>query len=161
MSDSKTNAYADYALKLALARMSSMDLPRRTACSGNARVSKKALLEMLGSKKSPASKIVSDFEANKASAIALVDEYGIDVAASKLGVTKSSLKRKISSNEARPSAYNENFPSNLTRKYLEKNFESWRVSNFNGRTGEACIDMVSESATVKLSVTVSLSSRTT
>jgi hypothetical protein len=149
--------YAAYALDIAKRRLSSIDSRlRRDACSGTERLSKKALLSMLGEKKQPKQPVVSVADQEYASTADLFEKNNkdLDATASMLGLKKSSLKRKLANTTSAYSAYNETSPDSISRKYLENNFASWTVSSFDAKTMEACLDMTNGSGTIRLSVAV-------
>jgi hypothetical protein len=149
--------YAEEALKK-IPSLSSMDQNehKRTACSGFDRTNEKALLAMLGSKKFEKKQVVSEASMSREEAMAALEDAdgNLNVASANLGITKSSLKRKISSPTESPVAYNEANPNSLSRKYLEDNFGSWKVQDFNAKTRQACLKMTNPSCTVTLSVTI-------
>lgn len=151
-------SYPEIVLKIAKQRLSSMDQNerRRTACSGGLEVTKQALLGMLGSNKFEKKQVVSRSDMIRDEALEAVDQAdgNLDVASSRLGITKSSLKRKIGQPAETPVSYDETRPVSPSRKYLEDNFPSWTVRDFDAKTSRACLDMVSPSGTVTISVEV-------
>ena len=149
--------YHEIALEIARRRLSSMDRnERRAACSGGYSVAKQALLGMLGSRKFENKQVVSQRDMIRDEALEAVDQAdgNLDVASSRLGITKSSLKRKIGQPAETPVSYDETRPASPSRKYLEDNFPSWTVRDFDAKTSRACLDMVSPSGTVTISVEV-------
>ena len=138
--------------------LSSMDQNehKRTACSGLDRTNEKALLAMLGSKKFEKRQVVSEASMSREEAAAALEDAGgnLNVASAKLGITKSSLKRKISSPTESPVAYDEANPNSPSRKYLEDNFGSWKVQDFDAKKRQACLKMTNPSCTVTLSVAI-------
>lgn len=130
-------------------------------CKGGLNVSEKALLSMLGTPRFSKKDTVSYSEQKKAEILSALDEAenNLDVAASRLGLTKSSLKKIVSAKETSVSAYDENNPVGMTRKYLEKTMGKWNVAAFSPDNGNACIEMKNGSGTVRLSVDVKLISK--
>lgn len=151
-------SYAETALKIARQRSSSMDENerKRTSCSGGLKVTKQALLGMLGSRKFEKKQVVSRRDMIRDEALEAVDqaEGNLDVASSRLGITKSSLKRKMLQPAGMPVSYDETRPVSVSRKYLEDNFQSWTVRDFDAKTRRACLEMTSPSGIVTLSVDV-------
>ena len=131
-------------------------------CKGGLDVSEKALLSMLGTPRFSKKTMTSFSEQRRAEILEAIDdaENNLDVAASKLGLTKSSLKRIVSANQPSVSADDENNHSGMTRKYLEKTMGRWSVETLNPENGAACIKMMNRSGNVRLSVNVRLISGT-
>lgn len=150
--------YPEIALKMARQRLSSMDQKERmrTSCSGGIDITKQALLGMIGSKKFEKKQVVSESDMSRDAALAAIDsaDGNLDVASSSLGITKSSLKRKIQPPAEAPVSYDETRSVSVSRKYLEDNFSSWTVRDFDAKTSRACLEMTSPSGTVTLSVDV-------
>lgn len=109
-------------------------------CSGGLKVSEKALLAMLGGSRFARRAVVSDSEAASADLRADVAASGLDSVASGMGITKSSLKRRLRAPEAYQPAYDEAGPTGAARRYLEASMGSWRVAGFDVRRNEACLE---------------------
>ena len=62
------------------------------------------------------------------------------VVASNLGITKSSLRRKISPKDPYPPAYDQTFPSGSARRYLERASGKWRVVSLDPKKSRACLE---------------------
>lgn len=120
-------------------------------CSGGLDVSERALLAMLGGVRFVRGNVVSDSAAERDRLGGLVAEGGLDETASKEGITKSSLKRKLRGGEALVPSYDEQGSADLARRYLERSFGSWKVAGFDASLGEACVEM---GTGVRLSVRV-------
>lgn len=151
-------SYAEMALKIARQRLSSMDESerRRTSCSGGLKITKQALLGMLGSGKFEKKQVVSRSDMVRDEILEAVDqaEGNLGVASSRLGIKKSSLKRKIQPLAEIPVSYDETRPVSVSRKYLEDNYPSWTVRDFDAKSCRACLEMTSPSGTVTLSVDI-------
>jgi hypothetical protein len=127
-------------------------------CKGGLKVSEKSLLSMLGTPKFSRKPTVSYSEQKIYDILAVLEKSGnnLNVAASKLGITKSSLKRIISKSETYSSTYDENNPLGATRRYLEKTMGNWNVAAFNPDNGTSCLEMNNGAGTVRLSVDINL-----
>jgi len=125
-------------------------------CKGGLDVSEKALISMLGSDRFSKRPTVSYAEQKKSELLTALGDASNDigVAAARLGLSKSSLKRMLASTETSFIAYDEANPIGKQRRYLEKNMGKWTVSALSSYSGNACIEMKSPSGTVRLSVTV-------
>ena len=128
-------------------------------CKGGLDVSEKALLSMLGSSKFVKKPVVSDSERKIYDILAVIEdsENNLDVAASRLGLTKSSLKRMVSTSNSYAAAYDERNPLGRSRKYLERTMGKWTVATLDPATGAACLNMNNGKTTVRLSVTAPIS----
>lgn len=109
-------------------------------CSGGLKVSEGALLAMLGGPRFVRGSVVSDADGEAERLRGMVAMSGLGAAASEMGITKSSLKRRIRPAESNPTAYDETNPVGMSRKYLEGCFGSWRVVNLDARRFEACLE---------------------
>lgn len=146
-------SYAECALKIVRMRSSSNYRERNSKSCPPGRISKESLVSMLGNKKFVRPKAVPESEVLMDQITSVLEESGgnLNVAASRLGLTKSSLLRKMIGNEEGVPGYDETGPSGSTRRYLEKNFGSWNVSGFDPDKREACLRTKSS---VTLSVTI-------
>lgn len=122
------------------------------------RVSEPALLSMLGTPRFPKKYVVSDSDMNLARIKSTLDSFGGDLnrASAELGISKSSIKRRLSASSSGDVAYDEIGPSSSTRRYLERNMGRWKVLNLDAGTQEACLETVGGPSKVVFSVKVSL-----
>lgn len=125
-------------------------------CKGGLDVSEKAFLSMLGTARFPKKPTVSYAEQKRAEILTVLEnaDNNLDLAASQLGLSKSSIKRILSSTEASLVAYNETNAIGKRRQYLEKNIGRWSVATLYPNNGTACVEMKNPSCTVRLSVSV-------
>lgn len=130
-----------------------MQLP----CSGGIRVSKKAFLSMIGEDKFQKNITTSQSEAEIYEIISELESTEKNIVASRLGITKSSLKRKIKPKDSYPAAYDENFNYGPARNYLEKNSDKWNLVSFDPKKSRACLEI--GPSKVKISVDVSLGAK--
>lgn len=127
-------------------------------CAGGLKVSEKSLLSMLGRNRFVKKSVVSQSEQNISDALdVLADSDGdLALAAAKMGMTKSSFKRKISATTTQAESYDEAASPDAARRYLESNFGKWKVAGFNQNTGAACVEIKNGNGTIRLSVNVNL-----
>lgn len=135
----------------------------RKACSGNEQLNKKAFLSMIGASKfvKPNFNYKNSFknqEIKKIKKLLLDNEGNKQKTAAMLGISVSSLKRKLNNYENTVEIINDDQiqSPNLSRRYFENLKEDWEIVSFNYQTREVCVDINSKSGTVKLSVIVPL-----
>lgn len=120
----------------------------KSPCSGGISVSEKALVSMLGGDKFSNSGYVSQSEVEisdiKSDVESLMDagkdaNTAFSIVSSTLGISKSSLKRKLAPKDVYPAAYDEAFPTGRTRKYLESNMGKWEVLSLDPSKSRVCL----------------------
>jgi hypothetical protein len=115
----------------------------RSPCFGGIEVSQRAFLSMLEGGKFNKKPVLSISEQNSYEANEIISELGISKAASRLGLKKSSLKRIVSPPPIPNESYDESAPAGRSRRYLERNFGSWKVKNLDPKSRIACLEMKS------------------
>jgi DNA-binding protein Fis len=138
------------------ARQSTYNLTARGACKGTQRLEKKTFIALLGAGPYVAPSIVDITldEANQYNAQIALDKAGGNqqIAARTLGITPSSLRRKLKQWAAEPKPA-QNY-INPSRKFFE-NLSSWKITNFNPEIGEVCVDIATNSQTNHVSAKIS------
>lgn len=134
---------------------------RKNACSGNEKLNKKAFLSMIGASKfvKPNFNPKSSFKNQEIEKIKklLSDNNGNErKTAAILGISISSLKRKLNNFENTVEIINEDQIQSPTpsRRYFENLKEDWQITNFDYQTREVCVDIKGKAGTVKLSIVV-------
>lgn len=107
-------------------------------CSGNS-IPKKALLSMIGENKFNKKQIISNFEVEVYEINENLKNNNIEIVSSRMGLKKSSLKRKINTKKEYKPAYDETFSTGLVRKYLEKS-KNWKIVSFDSKNLNACVE---------------------
>ena len=128
------------------------------ACSGEGRITKAALLAMMGYKKfsqQPLQELTLSEEKKERVMRVLEDNGGnYNKASVVLGVSISSLKRWTKSWGDPIASNNEETSPNPTRGFYEKIERPWRIRSFNPSNREVCIDIQTYSGVNHLSYTV-------
>ena len=137
-------------------RESSYDYSSRGACNGTQRLAKNTFLALMGtSPYSPPPLVdVTLDELNQKTVQTALDEAGGNqqIAARNLGITLSSLRRKIrqwSVEPQSPSVY-----VNPSRKFFENLPSPWKITSFEPRTREVCVDIIAAPQTNHVSATI-------
>jgi len=154
--DSSDECFLKKAQSVESARQSSYNLTFRGACKGTQRLEKKTFIALLGAGPYIAPSILNLTldEANQHNAQVALDNAGGNqqIAARTLGITPSSLRRKLKQWSAEPKTA-QNY-INPSRKFFE-NLSSWKITNFNSEIGEVCVDIKTNSQTNHVSATIS------
>ena len=127
----------------------------KSACSGTSRLSKGALLSMMGDApfKKPPMNDPPLSEQEKARIMAVVEDNGgnINRASVVLGITASSIRRRIESWNAPQNAPQREESTSPTRRFFERAKSPWSISSFDHRSREVCIEIRNPSTTTKFS----------
>lgn len=132
---------------------------KQNACSGNEKLNKKAFLSMIGASKfiKPnfnANNSLKNQEINKIKKLLSDNDGNKQKTAAMLGISVSSLKRKLNNFENTVETISEDQIQSPTpsRRYFENLKEDWEITSFNYQTREVCVDVKGRSGTVKLSI---------
>lgn len=129
------------------------------ACQGNQKLNKKAFISMLGSSSHSRLPVVaSNADLEIARVMKAIEDQGGDRrrAASTLGISIHTLKRKLSPPAPSAASYDEKGSPNLTRRYFENLESPWKITSFNTSNGEVCVE-INSASTVHVSAKVSVS----
>ena len=122
----------------------------KNACSGTARLSKGALLSMMGDgpfRPPPMNEPPLSEQQRDRILSAIHDNRGnLNRASVVLGIAASSLRRRIALWEA-PNAPREEESSNPTRRFFERIKSPWSVRSFDPRSREVCIEIKNPTTT--------------
>jgi transposase-like protein len=130
----------------------------KRACSGTSRLSKGALLSMMGDAPfRPAPMTEPSFsEREKDRILSVVEENGgsVNKASVVLGISASSLRRRVEAWGSNPPTAREQESTNPTRRFFEGARSPWSVRSFDPLSREACIEIRNPYATTNFSYTV-------
>ena len=133
----------------------------RNACSGNEKLNKKAFLSMIGAKKFIKPNFnnknsIKNKEIEKIKKLLADNNNNKQITAAMLGISVSSLKRKLNNFENTIEVINDDQIKSPTpqRRYFENLKTDWEITNFDYQTREVCININAKAGTVKLSVVV-------
>lgn len=124
----------------------------KQACSGNERLNKKAFLSMIGANKFIKPKFNNSLKNKQIEEIKrLLQENNGDkkVTASMLGITVSSLNRKLNYSDVEVINDDEVGSPNLSRRYFENLKIDWKISSFDSQTKQVCIELNPEKCSKK------------
>lgn len=94
---------------------------------------------MIGENKFNKKQIISNFEVEVYEINENLKNNNIEIVSSRMGLKKSSLKRKINTKKEYKPAYDETFSTGLVRKYLEKS-KNWKIVSFDSKNLNACVE---------------------
>jgi hypothetical protein len=133
----------------------------RKACSGNEKLNKKAFLSMIGVSKFIKPNFnfknsIRNQEINKIKKILEENNGNKQKTAAMLGISVSSLKRKLNNYENIVEIINEDQIQSPTpsRRYFENLKTDWEITSFDYQTREVCININAKPGIVRLSVVV-------
>jgi transposase-like protein len=130
----------------------------KRACSGTSRLSKNALLSIVGDAPfSPAPMTEPYFsEREKDRIMSVVEENGgnINKASVILGISATSLKRRMDAwgSNAPPAQAEES--TNPTRRFFERSKNAWSVRSFDSSSREVCIELKNPYMTTNFGYTI-------
>lgn len=131
---------------------------KNQACSGTGRLSKGSLLSMMGYRPFTPSPLnePSISEEKKERILAVIEENGgnINRASVVLGISASSLRRRVAQWAAQESPNTTPESVSPTRRFYEKIANPWRVKSFDPEKREACVEITTRSSVNNLSFTV-------
>lgn len=131
---------------------------KNTACSGSSRLTKGGLLSLMGYSPfvSPPMTGPSLSEEKKQKILDVIDENGGNLNRSSviLGISASSLRRRIAEWASRDAAGTPSESVSSTRRFYEKISHPWSVTSFNPEKREVCIEIRTPSSSNHLAFTV-------
>ena len=131
---------------------------KKDACSGTSRMTKSALLAMMGYSKFTQSAFNDPTQTDKKmdAITRVLSENGGDYnkTAVVLGIKASSLKRWVKSWDQTSPSNNESESPSPTRRFYEKIQNPWSIKSFDPIKREVCIDIKARSGTNHLSYTI-------
>jgi transposase-like protein len=134
-----------------------MDMIKR-ACSGTSRLSKGSLLSIMGDapfRPAPMTE-PSLSEREKDRILSVVEENGGDLnrVSVILGISASSLKRRIEAWESSPAPSRDQESTSPTRRFFERTKSPWSVRSFDPSSREVCVEIKNPYATTNFSYTI-------
>lgn len=122
----------------------------RNACSGTTRLSKGALLSMMGDapfRPSPMTEAPMA-EEKKERILSVIDSNGgnLNRASIVLGIAASSLRRRLAA-WSEPKTTREEQSTSPTRRFFERTKSPWSIRSFDPRSREVCIEVRNPVAT--------------
>ena len=134
---------------------------KKDACSGTEKLNKKAFVSMLGARKfikpnfNPKN-YIGEQEKKKIESLLALNNGNKQKTAAQLGISVSSLKRKLSSWENQVEIINDDElqSPNPSRRFFENLKTDWQITSFSYQTREVCVDLNAKPGKVRLSVIV-------
>jgi hypothetical protein len=131
---------------------------KKNACSGKGRITKGALLQMMGDKASNATFLYGQSlaEEKKDKILKVIEENGgkLNRAAVILGIRASSLQRWVKQWASETPKIPQDSPTTSTRSFYEGIRNPWSITSFDTATRDVCIEIKTPSSTNLLSFTI-------